>query len=393
MTENDCKEFDNILEKLVILEDSGEKEQKNFKEYLSSFAKEKELNKNKIEQSVKTFENQVRNIIGNNNKSIYNSLLESNKLQYNNKNFIKNVKNEIKNKIDLYFTNNISTIDSQLFKNLPLMSQTMSQLLDKYNNNYNNDVTRNEAQPENIRTGQTLRVIVSHIESGTMFYVNEADHDSDELDKMEEEMLRLKPVKIPKVKPRLNVAASYDDLYSRARLQKPDKRDPNKKNMWFVMFIDYGNRATISTQNMARLPDHLSTNKIAPLAIKCQLAGLRAPSTKHGNRYFQDSGMRFSQLAMGRGQNHKVLTMKILYDDYRAGRWLVELFKDKECTQSINKQMVREGMARISQPGVFPADFEKSEDEYTKEYLQTIKQLKDDAVHGLRGMHEWGELM
>ena len=139
------------MEKLVILENSGEKEEENFKEYLSSLPKEKELNKNKIEQSVKTFENQVRNIIGNNNnnnnnnnsnKSIYDSLLESNKLQYNNKNLITNVKNEIKSKLDLYFRNNISTINSQLFKNLPLMSQTLSQILDKYNN-YKNNINNN----------------------------------------------------------------------------------------------------------------------------------------------------------------------------------------------------------------------------------------------------------
>ena len=47
-------------------------------------------------------------------------------------------------------------------------------------------------------------------------------------------------------------------------------------------------------------------------------------------------------------------------------------------------------MARISQPGVF-ADFENSDDPYTKEHLQTIRTLKEEAVAGHRGMPEWGD--
>eukprot|EP01084_Bolivina_argentea_P037074 68528_1 len=241
---------------------------------------------------------------------------------------------------------------------------------------------------KNDKTGKEINVVVSHIESATLFYVNDADNDK--MVGMNQSMVELKKsAKMPaRITARKHYAALYDGFYARARVNNLDDRDKRRQQQkqqndnqqqqcWFVMFIDYGNRASIAKKQFAVLPAELRTDKIAPLAMRCVLAGIRSADKKDPCYY--EAGTFFSRQVM-----QQKLKMKILYDDQlsRTRTWYVDLFVGE---QSINQLLVKEGFLRIEKyqseefKGKYCDDYFKELQSNTQEALREHKNI---FVHG-----------
>jgi len=180
---------------------------------------------------------------------------------------------------------------------------------------------------ERSKTGQVVEVVVSHISSATEFYVNDAN--SKQMGVVNQKLAELsknptvpaaKAIKSKKVK----FAAKYDGFYARCKVTNQDKRgaENGDTGYWFVDFIDYGNRARVSRENLAELPDDLRIDRIPPLAMKCVLAGLRV---EPNGGYFAEAGHYVSSLVFPEQQEMK-LKMRILHDDLYRKMWYVDLF-------------------------------------------------------------------
>jgi len=247
-----------------------------------------------------------------------------------------------------------------------------------------NDAAK-EQRRKNSKTGKDVEVVVSHIESATLFYVNMAD--SDEMQKMNAEMEKLaKNPKVPKViraGKAVRYAAKYDGYYARARVNNRDKRermdadkDKESESNWFVLFIDYGNKASISRKQFAELPEALRLDRIPKLSFRCELAGISV--YRKNERAYNNAGYFFSSHAF-QYENQK-LKMKVLYDDQYYNTWYVELFIGDK---SINQLIAREGYVTLIKDRDLPRAFsDKSENGqewseahklYVKQYFDAIK--------------------
>ena len=122
---------------------------------------------------------------------------------------------------------------------------------------------------------------MSHISSATEFFVNSADTKQMSIVNQALKKLSENPV-VPPAKAikgrKVRFAAQYDGYYARCRVGNRDNRDRENSDgagNWFVDFIDFGNRASVSRLALAELPDELRTDNIPPLAMKCVMTGLR----------------------------------------------------------------------------------------------------------------------
>jgi len=258
---------------------------------------------------------------------------------------------------------------------------------------------REEERKKDIMTGQEKPVVVSHIDTAVQFWVNLAGNN--ELESLEEKMSQIQVKKVNKIIVGKMVAALYDGLYCRARVAKKDSRT---EGFWFVIFVDYGNRASIPERNMSVLPLNLGLNQWPQLAQRCQLAALRAPP--RFSEYFNISGETFAQLIMpgpiassdetsteankSQAPLVKELKIKILWDDYRRRKWYVLLMDQNT---SINDEMLKEGYARYDNKGKeTPPELLAAKDEFSKEYLKTAQKLSEEALEARHGLWESGDI-
>jgi len=177
--------------------------------------------------------------------------------------------------------------------------------------------------------------------------------------------------------------------------------DTRSNNSWFVVLLDYGNRASIDENNMALLPQELSLSSWPQLAQRCQLAALRPPPRKSED--YNVSGEYFAHLTMPlpvaesdeKSQENKPLltkelTIKILWDDWDGRKWYVVVMDQG---LNVNELMIKEGHARFDSKGQeTPQELVNSEDELVKEYLKTSKTLNEEAMENRRGMWELGDV-
>lgn len=233
-------------------------------------------------------------------------------------------------------------------------------------------------------TGHSLSVIVSYIESASLFYVNRADGPW--MSNMEADMRTLANLDLESAPRKVlgkYFAAKYDGLFARAKVKNADTRNARENDKFFVHFIDYGNRATLHRSKLLLLPEQLHPHSIPELAHRCELAGIRSPA-KDMDAY-QIAGEYFSSLVCP--EKEAVLQMKILYDDYLNNRWLVELYVGEV---SVNLELAKHGHVRMSKEQNLPFGFTHSEDETVQLYLTTLKELIDNAFNEHSGMWEYG---
>jgi len=253
------------------------------------------------------------------------------------------------------------------------------------------------------KTGQVVEVVVSHISSATEFYVNDAN--SKQMGVVNQKLAELsKNPKVPLAKAikggkKVKFAAKYDGFYARCRVTNPDRRGSENgdgnSGYWFVDFIDYGNRASVSRENLAELPDDLRIDRIPPLAMKCVLAGMRVDSN-HG--YFVEAGRYVSSLVFPEQQELK-LKMRILHDDLYGKRWYVDLFVGDD---SINQLLANEGYVTQLKPRDLPRCFsEKGEygqewnEEHSKavdQYFAEIRQNIEIAKADHKKIYQYGDV-
>ncbi|ETO12322.1 hypothetical protein RFI_25054 [Reticulomyxa filosa] len=250
---------------------------------------------------------------------------------------------------------------------------------------------RDEQKKKHDMTGKEKTVVVSQIDTGVQFWVN-SNSSVNELEMLEEKMSRIPSVHPGKIAPGKIVAALYDGLYCRAKVAKQDSRN---ERMWFVIFVDYGNRASVPERNITLLPQELSLAQWPQLAQRCQLTALRAPS--RNTEHFYVAGEYFAQLVLPSSDHNntpfvKELKIKILWDDYASRKWHVILI-DERTNTNINEQMLREGHARFDHKGKeTPSPLFTLEDEYTKNYLITAKKLCEEALAARIGLWRLGDV-
>jgi len=248
------------------------------------------------------------------------------------------------------------------------------------------------------KTGKTVEVVVSYASSATEFYVNDAGSKllkevGQKLEEMAKNPKIPQPKEIKKGK-KVKFAALYDGYYARCRVSNPDNRarrddvgggrggqrggqggGGNKVGSWFVDFIDYGNRASVSRNALAELPPELRVDRIPPLAMKCVLAGLRVDPD---GPEFRQAGNYFSSYAFSE-QGENKMKMKILYDDLYNKTWYVDLMVGDT---SINQMLAFEGFVTQYGENDLPYSF-KSKTEYekpwTKEHIECVDQYFKDV--------------
>ena len=146
------------------------------------------------------------------------------------------------------------------------------------------------------------------------------------------------PVVYTEVKKGQLVLALFDDqsgsgpAWYRAKVE--DIEAGGKKAR--VQFIDYGNRANVSTSEIAAVEGASASSSsatksahfaVSPLAVECQLAFLSPPSQAEdvdGTGLIRASGLCLGDLTWDRE-----LSMQIYGREYTSGRLLVALFDDK----------------------------------------------------------------
>lgn len=253
---------------------------------------------------------------------------------------------------------------------------------------------------ERSKTGQVVEVVVSHISSATEFYVNDAN--SKQMGVVNQKLAELsknptvpaaKAIKSKKVK----FAAKYDGFYARCKVTNQDKRgaENGDTGYWFVDFIDYGNRARVSRENLAELPDDLRIDRIPPLAMKCVLAGLRV---EPNGGYFAQAGHYVSSLVFPEQQEMK-LKMRILHDDLYRKMWYVDLFVGDD---SINQLLANEGyvtpLRERNLPRAFSvkveygAEWNEEHSKVVDEYFAEIRQNIEIAKADHKNIYRYGDV-
>jgi len=236
---------------------------------------------------------------------------------------------------------------------------------------------RDAGRSRSSKTGDVVEVLVSHVDSATQFYVNQAD---DELMKRVlngmEALKKSKPG-LPAgriTKNKQTLCALFMGHYARCKVLKQDVREKEpvketgqpkgkkakakakaeEKNaesgdakglneFWVVRFYDYGNCASVAKADFADLPMEFRIEAIPPLAVYCDLAGI-APADRRSNPgWFHEGGRQFSEWTVDAAQK---LKMRILYDDQRNSTWCVDLLYKAEdgSDQSINAALARQGL-------------------------------------------------
>jgi len=313
---------------------------------------------------------------------------------------------------DSRYRNQPSSAQLQRFRALEKEAQDGQQGIWAAIQQADGDDLKNEAQIEQrlkqSKTGEEVEVVVSHIETPTMFYVNMAS--SDDMQKMTQAMEKLaasKPTPPKKIGAAKGVkyAAMYDQYYARVRVKGRDRRRQQQQQQggnndedsgrWFVLFVDYGNKASVSRNQFALLPEELRLDRVPALAQQCRLAGINV-YTKDANAY-NSAGYFFSSYAFQSG-NQK-LKMKILYDDQYSKTWHVELFVGD---QSLNQLIASQGYVLLARDQELPREIvNKAEfgqawsDEhktYVEQYFDAIKANIDAAKNSHQGIFLHGDV-
>jgi len=196
-----------------------------------------------------------------------------------------------------------------------------------------------------------ITVRLSEIRSGDHFFYHVAN---DEASKVMDDSMKLFTqnngtggapcdVKINKV-----VAALFDDGTGKSwyRAKIVERKGTAKVQ---VLFIDHGNLATVPVSTHLRpLDPSLGVERIPPVAKEAVLALVltRPLSTDEG----MDAAHLFQSLTWG-----KDLSARLLAPDEASGKMAVVLSAPDQEDNTINEQMVSEGLARVAKPAAVAA--------------------------------------
>jgi endonuclease YncB( thermonuclease family) len=270
---------------------------------------------------------------------------------------------------------------------------------------------RDEERRAKFQTGETKNVRISYIATANSFWVIDTDSISD-MSRVQSVLATAKRDALRRVKSGSIVAALFDGEWARARVER---RNQDQDNAWLVLFLDYGNRATIEEKNMSVLPDELRVTELEPLAHRCILAGTRVAPTSSHMHVWRAAGNKFAELTMERD-----LQVNVLFDDYDNRKWYVDLIipagkgaasaaaavtpaedatapapvTPSASASSITKVLVSEGLLRTD-----PKRLDNPEDLYTSEasddaaaFLRDIQVMERSAREEKRGMWHGGDV-
>jgi len=266
------------------------------------------------------------------------------------------------------------------------------------------------------RTGQVVEVLVSHVDSATQFYVNQAEDQLEDKDKLMKRVLdgmealrksRPGPPQGRIAKDKQTLCALFMGHYARCRVLKkdvpqqtqqqaaPEQKDAGKgkgkkgkgkakaaapvvkkeegQEFFFVRFYDYGNVCRVARKDFAELPLDMRVAAIPPLAKRCELAGIKPGDVRSG--WFNEGGRQFSEWTVDAAQK---LKMRILYDDQQNDTWCVDLLYKAEdgSDQSINAALARQGLVLQQAPRERPYAF-KSQTEWGTPWPKEHKENVD----------------
>ncbi|EEH42596.2 uncharacterized protein PADG_07416 [Paracoccidioides brasiliensis Pb18] len=169
---------------------------------------------------------------------------------------------------------------------------------------------------------------------------------------------------------------SEDNEWYRAKIRRND-RDAKKSD---VVYIDYGNSETVPWTRLRPLTQpQFSTQKVKPQASDAVLSFLQFPVSAE---YLQDAVEYLGERSFDRQLVANV--------DYTAPEGtlyvtLLDPLESKSLKQSINADVIREGLAMV------PRKL-KSWERSAGETLAYLEKLQEEAKEGRKGMWEYGDL-
>lgn len=219
------------------------------------------------------------------------------------------------------------------------------------------------------RKENLLDVVVVEVTPELHFYaqrVDQGDTLTDLTNKMRAEIAASPPLAgsyTPK-KGELCAAKYVDDQWYRARVEKVAGRDV------MVMYIDYGNKATIPIANTAPLPSCFASEK--PFAQEYALAFVRLPTDED----YREEAVQELRFLSSNGE----VTLR-LNEEYRVSGLTHVTLRNLD-GEDIGRNMVAEGR-------VF---FSKRREIRFKELMEDYKTAEADARRGHKNMWEYGDV-
>ncbi|KAG8982890.1 hypothetical protein FRB90_006475, partial [Tulasnella sp. 427] len=229
---------------------------------------------------------------------------------------------------------------------------------------------------------QYLDVIISDVRAAPQFGFSVQTLNSEGIANLEKLMrefslhhrgaIKSPPSFSPKPGDLVSARFSADNSWYRGKIRKIVG-----KAEYDVVFIDYGNQETVSLANIRPLDEKF--RGLAGQAQDARLSFVKLPDAS--SDYFEEAIDRFRSICEGRklianidAREGPVLHLRLI-DPSDAG----------SPTDSINTQLVREGLAVIDRKGC----------KYLSSYAQIFKRLQDDTAEAKRsrsGMYEFGDI-
>lgn len=243
--------------------------------------------------------------------------------------------------------------------------------------------------------GRTLRGSMTHCEpGGTEFYILETSN-SDKL-KVESYMQNvsprninqkdyLNPEQIKEAYPNFSgfvCAGLFEGQYYRVRINSRTKTQPPQ---YHVRFIDYGNTERLTFDKLLPILDR-NIQEMPPLALKCNLAGLKPPPRK--SNYF-GSATEFLCGCYGSELELKVLAE--VRASSNASILEVEVLMNVNGNKVlVGEEMVKAGLARVDERKTLV--FGTRSEPKNKTMKDTLTKLARKALDAHVGMYEYGDV-
>jgi len=242
---------------------------------------------------------------------------------------------------------------------------------------------------------KVLKGTMTHCESGgTEFYMLESnsankDRVANYMSKVSPRSIDQKdfldPVKIEAEYKNFSgfvCAGLFDGQYFRVRINSRTKSQPP---LYHVKFIDYGNTERLTFDKLLPILDP-NIQEIPPLALKCNLAGLKPPPKK--SNYF-NSATDFLCQCYG-----SELEVKVLAEVRRGTTSILEVelvVADQNGNKvRVGEEMVRAGLARVDERKTLV--FGNKKEPKNKTMKDTLLKLARQALDAHVGMYEYGDV-
>ncbi|KAK4989802.1 hypothetical protein LTR50_002977 [Elasticomyces elasticus] len=178
----------------------------------------------------------------------------------------------------------------------------------------------------------------------------------------------------PKTGDVVSAKFTEDDTWYRAKIRRNDRDSKTSE----VLYIDYGNSETIPWSRLRPLDGaKFGTQKLRPQANDAVLSYLQFPNTPE---YLQEAAIMIGEVT-----GDRQLIARVDHTDQKDGTMFVTLFLDAQQKDSVNADIVGEGLAMVPRK---PKPWERA----GADVLAALKKREELAKEEKRGMWEYGDL-